>query len=68
MQKRSLRAPGEFALGRITALEIVWRNPEPPAKTECLVEAITVDEFGAMYAIRCIDRIVAFEVTLGGAA
>src|SRR5215471_25821 len=26
-------------------LEIVWRNPVPPAKTECQVDAVTVDEW-----------------------
>lgn len=49
-------------------LQIVRRNPGPPAKTECRIEAITVDEFGALYAVRGADRIVAFEVMLGGAA
>jgi hypothetical protein len=55
-------------LGGIMTLEIVWRNPVPPVKTERRVEPITVDEFGALYAVRAIDRIVAFEVMLGGAA
>jgi hypothetical protein len=49
-------------------LEIVWRNPLPRAKTEWRVEAITVDEFSAQYAVRSTDKIAAFEVMLGGAA
>ena len=49
-------------------LEIVWRNPVPPAKAESRVEALTVDEFGALYSVRATDRTMAFEVMLGGAA
>jgi hypothetical protein len=33
-------------------LEIVWRNPFPPAKTERRVEPVVVDEFGAVFAVR----------------
>jgi hypothetical protein len=33
-------------------LEIVWRNPIPPAKGEKRVEPVAVDEFGAVYAVR----------------
>jgi hypothetical protein len=29
------------------ALEIVWRNPTPPAKAETRVESIAVDELGS---------------------
>jgi len=50
------------------ALEIVWRNPIPPAKTERCVESIAVDEFGAVYAVRTADETAAFELILGGAA
>jgi hypothetical protein len=50
------------------ALEIVWRNPIPPAKTERGVESIAVDEFGAVYAVRTEDETAAFELILGGAA
>jgi hypothetical protein len=32
------------------------------------IEAISMDEFGARYAVRGADRTVAFEVMLGGAA
>ena len=50
------------------ALEIVWRNPIPPVKTERRVESVAVDEFGAVYAVRTADETAAFEVILGGAA
>jgi hypothetical protein len=50
------------------ALEIVWRNPIPPAKSEKRVEPLAVDEFGAVYAVRTAEQIAAFEVILGGAA
>ena len=48
------------------ALEIVWRNPIPPAKTERRVEPVAVDEFGAVYAVRTADETAAFELVLGG--
>jgi hypothetical protein len=47
----------------IMALGIVWPNPVPPAKTECWVEAITVDEL-AHRMPRAVDKMVAFEVML----
>jgi hypothetical protein len=50
------------------ALEIVWRNPVPPRKTEQEVELIVVDEFGALYNVICMDRKTSLEVILGGAA
>jgi hypothetical protein len=50
------------------ALEIVWRNPIPPAKGERRVEPVAVDEFGAVYAVRTADMTAAFELILGGAA
>jgi hypothetical protein len=51
------------------ALEIVWRNPTPPAKAETRVESIAVDELGAAYAISVLQmRPPAFELILGGAA
>jgi hypothetical protein len=49
-------------------LEIVWRNPIPPAKAETRVESVAVDEFGAVYAVRTADQTAAFELILGGAA
>ena len=48
------------------ALEIVWRNPIPPAKTERRVEPVAMDEFGAVYAVRTADETAAFELILGG--
>ena len=50
------------------ALEIVWRNPIPPSKTERRVEPLEVDECGSLYAVRIAGMIVALEVILGGAA
>jgi hypothetical protein len=50
------------------ALEIVWRNPIPPAKGEKHVEPVAVDEFGAVYAVRTADMTAAFELILGGVA
>jgi hypothetical protein len=50
------------------ALEIVWRNSIPPAKTEKWVEPIAVDNFGALYVVRTAAETAAFEVILGGAA
>jgi hypothetical protein len=49
-------------------LEIVWRNPIPPAKRERRVEPVAVDEFGAVYAVRTAGTTAAFELILGGAA
>ena len=49
-------------------LEIVWRNPIPPAKAEARVESVAVDELGAVYTVRTADQIAAFELILGGAA
>jgi hypothetical protein len=50
------------------ALEIVWRNPVPPAKTDMRVEPVVVDEFGALYVIHSADNTAAFVVILGGVA
>ena len=50
------------------ALEIVWRNPIPPAKRKGRVEPVAVDEFGALYAVHTADKTAPFEVILGGAA
>ena len=50
------------------ALEIVWRNPVPPAKTERRVEPFMVDDVGAVYVIRAADTSAAFELIFGGAA
>jgi hypothetical protein len=49
-------------------LEIVWRNPIPPAKGEKRVESVVVDEFGAVYAVHTADKTAAFVLILGGAA
>ena len=49
-------------------LEIVWRNPVPPTKTERRVEPVVVDDVGAVYVIRTADTTTAFELILGGAA
>jgi len=50
------------------ALEIVWRNPYPPQKTEKWVDQVVADEFGALYAVRIEGETASFEVILGGAA
>ncbi len=50
------------------ALEIVWRNPLPPPRTESRVEQLVLDEFGALYVIAYQGRKVSFELILGGAA
>jgi len=50
------------------ALEIVWRNPFPPAKTEKRVDQVVADEFGALYAVRTEGETASFEMILGGAA
>ena len=50
------------------ALEIVWRNPFPPGKTEKRVDQVVSDEFGALYAVRTEGETASFEVVLGGAA
>jgi hypothetical protein len=47
-------------------LEIVWRNPIPPAKGEKRAEPVAVDEFGAVYAVRTANETAAFELILGG--
>lgn len=50
------------------ALEIVWRNPCPPKKTEKRVDQIVADEFGALYVVRTESETAPFEVILGGVA
>jgi hypothetical protein len=51
------------------SLEIVWRNPTPPAKAETRAESIAVGELGAAYAISVLKmRRPAFDMILGGAA
>ena len=47
------------------SLEIVWRNPAPPTKSERRVEPVAVDEFGGVYAVRTEDETATFEVILG---
>ena len=49
-------------------LEIVWRNPAPPRKTQNRVKLLVVDKFGALYSVIGTDRTTAFELILGGAA
>jgi len=49
-------------------LEIVWRNPIPPPKTERRVEPLAADEFGSVYAVRTAGQTAAFEVILGRTA
>lgn len=49
-------------------LQIVWRNPELPAKTQSRLERLVVDEYGALYAIRCAEETRVFELLLGSAA
>lgn len=53
---------------KFMALEIVWRNPLPPPRTESRVEQLVLDEFGALYVIAYQGRLVSFELILGGAA
>jgi len=50
------------------ALEIVWRNPDPPKKIQLRVEPLMLDEFGALYLVTHDDHRVSFELLLGGAA
>jgi hypothetical protein len=47
------------------SLEIVWRNPAPPTKSERRVEPVAVDDFGGMYAVRAEDETATFELILG---
>ena len=49
-------------------LEIVWRNPNPPAKTVRRVATVVVDRFGTVYAVIGAGQTFAFELILGGAA
>ena len=49
-------------------LEIVWRNPAPPRKTQKRIELILVDVSGALYSVIGTDRKTAYELILGGAA
>ena len=50
------------------ALDLVWRNPVPPAKAETRVESVEVDKFGAVYAVRTAEETAAFELILGSEA
>jgi hypothetical protein len=49
-------------------LEIIWRNPTPPRKTQKRIELLVVDVFGALYSVIGTDRNTAFELILGGVA
>lgn len=49
-------------------LQIAWRNPAPPARTESRLERLVKDEFGGVYAIRCAHENRVFELLLGSAA
>jgi len=50
------------------ALEIVWRNPLPLARTEHKVQRIRSDQFGAVYAVTNPDLTQELELILGNAA
>jgi len=50
------------------ALDIVWRNPNPPATTERRVEPIAADDFCALYAVHVANKTTTFKVTMGRAA
>lgn len=50
------------------ALEIVWRHPFLPPKTESRVRRVTLDDFGAVYAVRSQDATEEFELILRGDA
>jgi hypothetical protein len=50
------------------ALEIMWRNPLPPAKTESRIQRVALDDLGAAYVVRSPDATEEFELILGGAA
>jgi len=50
------------------ALKIVWRNPDPPKKSEKRVEPVVVDELGAVYAVRTAESTAVFEVFLNRVA
>lgn len=50
------------------ALEIVWRNPLPLARTEHKLQRIRSDQFGAVYAVTDLDLRQEFELILGNVA
>ncbi|HKN37292.1 MAG TPA: hypothetical protein VJX16_28950 [Terriglobales bacterium] len=49
------------------ALEIVRRNPFPPAKTESRVQRVVLDDCGAVYAVCSPGATGDFELILGSA-
>jgi len=67
-EKHFLRRVPELDREGVMALEIVWRNPLPPAGTESRVERVTLDDLGAVYAVYGSDTAQQFELLLGGAA
>lgn len=54
--------------GGLMALEIVWRNPLPLARTEHKLQRIRSDQFGAVYAVTNPDLRQEFELILGHVA
>jgi hypothetical protein len=54
--------------GGVMALEIVWRNPLPLARTEYKLQRIRRDQFGAVYAVIDVDLMQEFELILGHVA
>lgn len=48
-------------------LEIVWRNPAPPSKSDCRLERIDHDKCGAAYVVTIADETEQFDVITGGA-
>jgi hypothetical protein len=50
------------------ALEIVWQNPLPLIGTERILQRISSDQFGAVYAVAAPDLTQEFEVIRGEGA
>jgi hypothetical protein len=50
------------------ALEIIWRNPTPLAKTEQKVQRMGSEQFGAVYVVTSPDCTQEFELIPGDAA
>lgn len=43
-------------------LQVVWRNPQPPAVSKPLVRQIVTDAYGALYEVRTAHEIKVFEL------
>ena len=43
-------------------LQLVWRNPQPPAVSRPLVRQIVADVYGALYEVRSAHEIKVFEL------